>query len=429
MINFEGEGQNSGPINEKTGGKNDIIVVGIGASAGGIKALKELFAKMPSDSGMAFVVILHLSQTHESNLAAILQTQTEMPVEQVSETLKVERNHVYVIPPGKHLEMIDGVISLREPERIKGRRVPIDIFFRTLGENYGKNAVAIVLSGTGSDGSSGLKRVKEFGGVTIVQDPKEAEYDGMPLSAIGTGLIDLVLNVEAIPEKLLKLRNSPADFLIPRLETKNTFQEVNADSMHKILTLMRIRTGHDFANYKQATLLRRITRRLQVNEVEDLNRYLSILTESPDEVQALLRDFLISVTNFFRDAESFEALERNVIPQIFAGKTSKDEIRAWVVSCATGEEAYSIAILMQEYVEKNIDSPKIQVFASDIDENAILMAREGRYDESITADVSPERLNRFFIKEGNSYRLRKEIRELVLFTSHNVLRDPPFSKL
>ncbi|MDQ4122148.1 MAG: PAS domain S-box protein [Acidobacteriota bacterium] len=409
--------------------KRDFLTVGIGASAGGVKALKEFFSKMPPDSGMAFVVVLHLSQTHESNLAGILQRETQMPVVQVKETTKIEPNHVYVIPPAQQLEMVDSIVRLTKPQRIRGQRVAIDRFFRTLADSYGKSAVGIVLSGAGEDGTLGIKKIKEQNGFAIVQKPEDAEYADMPRSAIRTGIVDWVLPIEQMPEKLLSLRGSTEDLnltedddgLAPELRDANAFRDV--------LTILRVRTGHDFSNYKHPTLLRRIARHLQIHELEDLSSYVQFLRANPDETEFLLKNLLINVTNFFRDKHAFEILEQDVIPRLFAGKTAEDHLRVWVAGCASGEEAYSIAMLLQEYGSRFDDVPKIQIFASDVDDEAIAQAREGRYGEFIVYDVSPDRLKRFFTKEGKHYRIKKELREMILFAPHNILRDPPFSKL
>ncbi len=411
--------------------QHDFLVVGIGASAGGIKALKEFFTAMPSDSGMAFVVILHLSDEHESSLAQILQSHTTMAVTQVTETVKVVPNHVYVIPPAKGLAMVDGHIQLTDQTRPKGKRVPIDMFFRTLADTYGEKGIAVVLSGTGSDGTLGLKRVKETGGIGIAQEPSEAEYDGMPRSAIDTGLVDLVLPVAEMPKRIIGFQEN-GDKLrlpLPKDEIPRTAKGQEPDALHGILALVRIRTGHDFSAYKHATVLRRIARRLQVHGLADLPEYLVFLRQNPDEAGELQQDLLITVTNFFRDGEAFEALEKEVIPQLFAGKTHADTVRVWSVGTATGDEAYSLAILLDEFASHITDAPKIQVFATDINEQAIAAARECFYDDPIIADVSPERLRRYFVKEGNGWRVRKELRDLVLFAPHNILRDPPFSKL
>ena len=404
-----------------------MMVVGIGASAGGVKALSEFFDRLPADSGMAFVVILHLSPQHKSNLAEVLQVRTKMPVSQVTEAVRVEANHVYVIPPISHLILTDGWIRLTEPEESRGRRVPIDLFFRSLAEAWESRAIAIVLSGSGADGTLGLRRIKERGGVTLAQDPREAEQDAMPRSAINAGVVDFVLPVAEIPAKLLALRENALRIELP--VSDETRHEKGADALRDLLALLRARTGHDFSSYKRSTVLRRIERRLQVNEVRDIPSYLELIREQPLEVQLLLRDLLISVTNFFRDPEAFAALSLQVIPNLFVSRTASDQVRVWVSGCATGEEAYSMAMLLTEYADQFSSSPKIQVFATDIDEEAINTARNGIYPDTIAADVSPERLKRFFNKEAQHYRIRKEVREAVLFASHNVLRDPPFSRI
>lgn len=416
---------------ERPKSKKDFLVVGLGASAGGVKALQEFFATMPPDSGMAFVVILHLSPEHESSLPHILQAQTKMKVTQVTKTIKVEPNNVYVIPPNQQLEMVDGIIRPKTAERPTGHRIAIDVFFRTLAEAYQRNAVCVVLSGTGSDGTLGLKRIKESNGFAIVQDPEDAEYDSMPRAAINTQLADWILPVHQMPEKLIHFKESSERLhLTNGADAKKVAEEIHADeSLREILTLLRVRTGHDFSNYKTPTLVRRIARHLQIHELEDIPSYLELLRNHPNEIQSLLKNLLINVTNFFRDKDAFEALESEIVPNLFAGKTGKDTVRAWSAGCASGEEAFSLAIILTEYADKLSDPPKINVFASDVDDEAIAEAREHRYPESIEADVSPERLKRFFMKEGSFYRVKKELRETVLFAPHNVLRDPPFSRL
>jgi two-component system CheB/CheR fusion protein len=408
--------------------ENTFPVVGIGASAGGIEALQRFFSNMPADSGMAFVVILHLSPEHESTLPELIQNRTSMSVAQVTEAVKVEPNHVYVIPPNKSLVMSDGSIRLTEPERDRGRHVTIDLFLRTLAEAYGKDAVCIILSGSGADGTLGLKRVKENGGTAVVQDPSDAEYQDMPRSAIDTGLADLILPVAQMPEKLVAFRQRAEKLQLP-VEEEKPAPPFTSDALREVLTLLRVRTGHDFTNYKRPTLLRRVARRLQVCGVEDIPSYLTLLREHPAELQSLLRDLLISVTNFFRDPEGFKVLQRLVVPRLFEGKKSGEQVRVWVVGCATGEEAYSLAILLSEHLAHLDDPPQVQVFASDIDNEALAEARAHVYPETIAADVSPERLRHFFIKEGNHYRVKKELREMVLFAYHNILRDPPFSRI
>lgn len=408
----------------------DFIVVGLGASAGGIRALQEFFATMPPNSGMAFVVILHLSPEHESNLAQIIQSHTTMPVNLVTKANKVEPNNVYVIPPNRQLEMVDGIVRCKKPVDGRGKRVAIDTFFRTLAEVYERNAVCVVLSGTGTDGTLGLKRIKESNGFAVVQDPNDAEYEQMPRSAIATQLADWILPVEQMPEKLIEFRESSERMHLTDDDDGKVAKEIQADeSLREILILLRVRTGHDFSNYKKPTLIRRIARHLQIHSLEDIPAYLEFLRKKPEEINSLLKNLLINVTNFFRDREAWESLERDVVPHLFAGKKASDTVRVWSAGCASGEEAYSLAIILNEYAFKLADPPKIQVFATDVDEDAVSEAREHRYPQAIEADVSMERLRRYFVKEGSYYRVKKEIRETVLFAPHNVLRDPPFSKL
>ncbi|HEY0430000.1 MAG TPA: PAS domain S-box protein [Pyrinomonadaceae bacterium] len=410
--------------------KKSFLVVGLGASAGGVKALQTFFGTIPPNSGMAFAVVLHLSPEHESNLAQIIQNHTSMPVIQVNETHEVEPNHVYVIPPNRQLELSDGVIRCTDSVERHGARIAIDVFFRTLAEAYQRNAVCVILSGTGTDGTLGLKRVKESNGFAIVQDPDDAEHSDMPLSAIETNLVDWILPVHRIPQSLIHFRDSSERLHLTSDDDGKVAKEINADeSLREILTLLRVRTGHDFSNYKTPTLIRRIARHLQIHSLEDIPSYLVYLRENPNEIQSLLKNLLINVTNFFRDKDAFGALEHDILPQLFEGKKSKDTVRVWSCGCASGEEAFSIAMLLTEYADRLSDPPKIQVFGTDVDDEAIAEAREHRYPESIEADVSPHRLKRFFIREGNYYRIRKELRELILFAPHNVLRDPPFSRL
>ncbi|HEX7176471.1 MAG TPA: CheR family methyltransferase [Pyrinomonadaceae bacterium] len=425
--------QNSQPPAGPSERAASFPVIGLGASAGGLQALKDFFTNMPVESGMAFVVIMHLSPKHESHAASLLQATTGMPVTQVTEAVKVEPNHVYVIPPTKNLEMSDGHINLTEPERLHGgKQVAIDLFFRTLGDTHKEHAVGIVLSGMGSDGTNGLKRIKEQNGLAFAQDPKDAEHDSMPRHAIGSGLVDFVLPVAEMPGKLIEVwRNASRIRLPPATEPEVVVSLEDADeaALNDIFLLLRSHTGHDFTHYKRATVLRRIERRLQVNALLELTAYRDFMREHPVEAQALLKDLLISVTNFFRDRAAFDELEREVVPLLFHEKTTGDQVRVWVAGCATGEEAYSVAMLLLEYAERLPSPPAIQIFATDIDEAAIATAREGSYTETIEADVSMERLRRFFTKESGGYRIRKDVRERVLFAVHNLIKDPPFSRL
>jgi two-component system CheB/CheR fusion protein len=425
-------------------------VVGIGASAGGVQVLQELFGEMPNDTGLAFVVIMHLAPEYESNLAEILQQRTKMPVVQVTERVQVTPNQVYVIPPNKHLTMSDSMLVLSEPQKTQGRRVTIDLFFRTLAEQYGQRALCIVLSGSDSDGAIGLKHIKAQGGVTIAQDPNESEHDVMPRSAIETGMVDWVLPVKQMVPRLLEYMHNERRMKLPPEEdgdgeatslpdlaprgiggplvSKISESEADENALHQVLMFLRMQTGHDFSHYKRATLLRRIARRLQVNSLDDVPAYLSFMHTHPGEARALLHDLLIGVTHFFRDQAAFAMLEAHV-PQLFSGKSSGDQLRVWVPGCATGEEAYSLAMLLAEQSLKINQPPMIQIFATDLDEDSIRIAREGIYPATIEADVSQERLRRFFFNYHGRYRIKKEIRELVLFADHDLLRDSPFSKL
>jgi two-component system, chemotaxis family, CheB/CheR fusion protein len=405
----------------------NFVVVGIGASAGGIQAVKEFLAVVPEDPGMAFVVILHLSPEHESRLADVLRGSTAMPVTQVTEAIAVERNHVYVVPPDQSLSMVDGHLALSPRTRIEERRAPIDIFFRTLGESHQSRAVGVVLSGTGADGSMGLKRIKENGGLCFAQDPEEAEYSDMPRNSIATGIVDHVLPAREIPVKVHSFVQHLGKVHVVQAPAGR--ESGHEEALRDIFIQIRARTGHDFTNYKRPTMMRRITRRMAVNEVTELANYAAIVRERPDELQALLKDLLISVTHFFRDSEAFDALEARVIPQLFQGKGAEDQVRVWVAGCATGEEAYSIGMLLLEYAGALALPPAIQVFATDLDPGSIAAARHGLYTLNDAADVSPERLRRFFTKEGQAYRVRQDLRESILFSQHNVIKDPPFSHL
>ena len=413
-------------------------VVGIGASAGGIAALTRFFEQVGDAPGMAFVVVLHLSPTHESNVAAILQRATTLTVMQVTGRTAIAADHVYVIPPNKDLNMDDGHLTLRDPTRERGPHVAVDLFLRTLAEAHTDRAFAIILSGLGSDGAVGVQRINECGGVTIAQRPSDAEFDSMPRAAIATGLVDLVLPVGEIPGRLQALWQNvqrirlPADASLQRPTRSPVSDDEKAateKALKETLALLHKRTRHDFQHYKRATVLRRLERRLQVNAVPDLATYRDYLDKHPAETSALLQDMLISVTSFFRDQEAFAALEKTVIPALFAGRTGNDVVRIWIAACATGEEAYALAILMREYVETLEDPAQIQIFATDIDERAIAIGRAGVYSEGIANDVTPNRLRRFFHKEGDRYRVVKSVRESILFAVHNVLRDPPFSRV
>jgi two-component system, chemotaxis family, CheB/CheR fusion protein len=406
-------------------------VVGIGASAGGIKALQAFFDAMPPDTGMAFVVVVHLSPRHESSLAEVLQPHTSMRVTQVMRTVAIEADHVYVIPPNRRLMMTGGHLRIEEFPGHDGRAA-IDVFFRSLAMAHRQNAIAIVLSGSGSDGAVGLKRIKEHGGVTLVQVPSEAEYDSMPRAAQAAGIVDFSLPVAEMPDKLVALWRNLRSIALPMPEAPSVPRDEAQrmeEALSGVLALLKARTGHDFNDYKRATIVRRLERRLQVNQLPDLPRYRDFLERHPSETRALLKDLLISVTNFFRDKEVFDKLGQDILPNLLADKALQDHVRAWVPACATGEEAYSIAMLVTECAERLGAAPAVQIFATDIDEEALQAARVGFYPESIALDVSETRLRRFFVRESGGYRVHSAIREMVMFAPHNVLRDPPFSRI
>jgi two-component system CheB/CheR fusion protein len=407
-----------------------IPVVGLGGSAGAIEALEGFLRAARPDAGFAYVVILHLSRVHESALAEVLQRHTPMPVRQVVEATRVERDTVYVIPPGQSLQMHDGHIRLAPLPRDKPGRVAVDLFFRTLADSHGPHAVAIVLSGMDGDGATGIKRIKERGGLTIAQAPEEALHDDMPRSAIATGMVDWILSVGEMPQRVRHYLELEVRLRLPRLQAPDARpadeSTISERELREILASLRTRTGRDFSNYKRATMLRRIGRRMQINATSTVADYLACLRTRPGESGALQQELLISVTNFFRDQDCFDALARE-IPALF--DRADGTLRVWVPACATGEEAYSIAMLLAEHARTLVSPPAVQVFATDLDEDAIRVARDGLYPDTIAADVSEERLRRFFVREHHGWRVRRELREQVLFAEHDLLKDPPFSRL
>ncbi|MGJ7543350.1 CheR family methyltransferase [Variovorax sp. LT1R16] len=413
-------------------------VIGIGGSAGGLKSAIRFFEQMPAHEGMAFVVILHLSPTHKSNAAEILQRATRMPVQQVTQAVPVEANHVYVIPPGVELTMNDGHLQVSPSERVAGRHIAIDVFFRTMAEVHQERAVCIVMSGTGSDGAVGLTSVKEHGGISMAEAPEDAEHDGMPRAAIATGVVDFVLPAAGMPQRLVEIWRTSRHIQLPAAETAGPFssdpsgpmesEEAEA-ALQDVMSYLRVYTKHDFRHYKRATVLRRIERRLQVNRLTDLPAYRNYLREHPAEAPLLLQDMLISVTSFFRDREAFDSLENDAIRRIIEAKQPGERLRVWVAGCATGEEAYAVSMLLREQADLLSKPLEIQVFATDIDERAIATARKGVYPQGIAEDVTPSRLRHFFVKEQGQYRVATVVREPVLFALHNLLRDPPFSRL
>jgi two-component system CheB/CheR fusion protein len=404
-------------------------VVAIGASAGGLEAFQELFRQMPADTGYAFVLLQHLSPRHETLIPELLAPLTPMPVRTVEEETLIEANHIYVMPPHGTLTIDDCVLYLSRPAaRVRDRRSPIDRFFRSLAEDQEDEAVGIILSGTGTDGALGLKAIKERGGLTLSQAPETARYDSMPRSAVLTGAVDFVLPIERMPARMI-------EHLRHRRETEGQwgepekFREEVASYLGKICAILRRDTGHDFRRYKESTLVRRVRRRMGEARASSVYDYVEYLNQEPKEVEQLFRDLLISVTHFFRDPEAFELLAAQVIPCLFEGKDADGFVRVWVAGCATGEEAYSFAILLREHMAGIENPPQVQVFATDIDAQALETARQALYPEGIANQISPERLERYFVKHGNMYQVSRDIREMCLFSLHNLIADPPFSRL
>ena len=405
-------------------------IVGIGASAGGLAAFEAFFAGLPAGrpTGMAFVLVQHLAPDHQSILADLIRRYTRLPVLEVTDGMAVEPDCVYVIPPNRDLAFLDGALRLTEPVSPRGQRLTIDFFFRSLALDQHERAICIVLSGTGSDGTHGLRAVKAEGGMAMAQAPGSTEYDGMPASAIATGVVDYVLPPEQMGVQLLAYVAHAFGSAEPRPPLPAPRSE---STLLKVAALLRAKTGHDFSQYKPNTLQRRIERRLSVHQLGSLAEYVAFLEHTPEELDALFRDLLIGVTNFFRDREAFRILEEHIIPELFAAKPSGAEVRVWSAGCSTGEEAYSLAILLQERLEALRQNHRVQVFATDIDPQAIVAARAGVFPASIAADLTPERLARFFTPEpdGNGFRIHKLIRDLVVFSEQDLIKDPPFSRL
>ncbi len=403
-----------------------LAIVGIGASAGGLVALKTFFDNVPAHSGLSFVVVVHLSPDHDSLLPQLLQPHASMRVTQVVDTVPLEPDHVYIIPPAAYLAAIDTHLRVSVPEG-KHARAPIDHFFRTLAQTHDGNAVGVVLTGTGSDGTLGIKAIKEAGGMVVVQDPADAEFDGMPRSAIATGLVDLVLPVAEMPAQIVRIMQVRPVLKVP--EDSETLEDRERKNLDKVFALVRARSHRDFSRYKSSTSVRRIRRRMQLQQVHTLPEYLQVLRTQPEEVAALADEFLINVTNFFRDPPVYAALEDTILPRLLQERSSSEPLRVWSAGCATGEEAYSLAMLILEAYGRHDHPPDLQVFASDLHEPSLKIAREGFYTGNIEADVSPRRLHEFFIRTDTGYCVRKEVRERIVFAQHNVLSDPPFSRM
>ena len=399
-------------------------IVGLGASAGGLEAFEKFLGHMPPDSGMAYVMVPHLDARHRSAMTELLQRYTSMKVVEIADGMNAEPNRVHVIPPNGTLTIERGVLRVATP-RDPGNT--IDTFLRSLAEDQEGNAIGVILSGSGSDGTLGIKAIKEHGGLAVAQASTSSRFDSMPHSAVATGLVDFVLPAEDIPERLLAYARHLDATRDQR--SAEVLREGGGKHLHKIYTLLRSKTGHDFSRYKDKTFIRRVQRRMQVVQLSSVPDYVELLRKDAREVELLFRDLLIGVTHFFRDPASFEALANEVIPKLMANKKADDHIRVWVAGCASGEEAYSLAILLSEQLARVDAPPKVQVFATDIDDQALEVARAGRYAEASVRDISPERRERYFVKDGNTYRVSKDVREMCIFSVHNLIKDAPFSRL
>ncbi|MEZ7985160.1 MAG: CheR family methyltransferase, partial [Pseudomonadales bacterium] len=410
---------------------NHFHIVSLGASAGGLKAFEEFFKGMPTNhmTGMAFVLVQHLAPDHKSMLAGLIRHYTSMEVFEVVDGMQVKPNCIYIIPPNYDMTIFNGCLQLLDPIAPHGHRLPIDLFLRSMAYEQRERSIAIILSGTGSDGTLGVRAIKAEGGMVMAQSPESAEFDDMPISAIDTGMVDYQLPPSEMATQLIAYINH---LIEKRPTTTATHKWQNDTSLrNKIFALLRNQTSHDFSQYKPSTINRRIDRRLAVHQISNLKNYVKFLQHTPAEVDALFYDLLIGVTHFFRDKQAFNTLEKYIIPKLFSEVSEDKVIRIWSVGCSTGEEAYSIAILLREHMDKLKKDYKVQVFATDIDDRAIDFARVGIYPASIARDLSRERLDRFFIAESDSsaYRISKVIRNMLIFSEQDVIKDPPFSRL
>lgn len=400
---------------------NQPTLCGIGASAGGLDALKQFFSSVPDDTDIAFAIIMHLSPDSSSELPAIIDRATNMDTRQIEDGLAIEANTVYVIPPGVDVTVVDGVFSVAEQDSAE-HGTQINSFFRSIARVFGPRSIGVVLSGMGTDGSVGIREIKANLGLTMAQSPESAEFPSMPRSAVDSGMIDLVAEPAELGRRVAEYADRTETIAAPPAD------EEHASDLSKVFTILKSRTGHDFSNYKRSTVRRRVARRLVVSQAESLAEYVTKLQSDPRESRDLFRELLIGVTSFFRESDAFEALKQEALPQLF-GNPPVDHVRIWVPACSTGEEAYSVAILLYELLAEREIEPSIYIFATDIDERAISRARSGVYPDSIAGDVSQERLDRFFDHENNTYRVKKVIRDMLVFSVQDVLKDPPFTRL
>jgi len=408
---------------------NTPVVIGVGASAGGLEALEDFFSHVLTPCSAAFVVVQHLDPTQKSIMSKLLQRITQMKVTQARNRMKVEPNCVYVIPPDKDLSILHGSLFLLDPANRRGLRLPIDFFFRSLADDQRERAVGVILSGMGSDGTIGLRAIKENAGLSLVQSPESAKFDAMPRSAINAGLADIVAPADELPEQIMAFLNHSPRGVPNDVELK--LKLTPASSLEKIVIILRERTGNDFSLYKENTLYRRIERRMGLHQLKSVELYARYLRENLQEQDLLFKELLIGVTHFFRDQEVWAQLRSVSLPALLANYPEGKELRAWVTACSTGEEAYSLAMTVMDVLDdvKPKGYFKLQIFATDLDNDAINIARLGRYPENIEADIPLEKLNRYFVKEESGYRINKQIRDMVVFAPQNIIMDPPFTKL
>ena len=402
-----------------------LRIVGIGASAGGLVAFRELLSALPDDTGLALVLVQHLAPEHASLLAEIMSRTTTMPVMEVHDEPLVKPNHVYVIPPNRNIIVVGGILKLLARSEIRGMHRPIDYFFRSLAEDQGPKSIGVILSGTANDGTQGLQEIKAAGGITFAQNDT-ALHNSMPHSAIATGCVDFVLPPDEIAKELTRIARQPDVLPVSMIEDA---EPADGLELRKILQIVRDVTGVDFTHYKANTIHRRIARRAVRCKIDGLNAYAQFLQDNPEETRTLYRDILISVTSFFRNPEAFELLKSKIFPKLFQNRSRDERARIWVVGCSTGEEAYSLAMTYAEFASKTGSQLPLQLFASDLNEVAIGKAREAVYSKRIANDISPECLRRFFVEVGDHYRVCKSIRDMCVFARHNVLSEPPFSRI
>lgn len=405
----------------RRGRRRKVTIVGIAASAGGLEALGHLITNLPADSQMAYVVVQHMAPQHPSMLTQLLARQTDLKVVEITDGLRVEPNVIHITPPNNDLDIVDGVLALREPHAAIGPKPSADYFFSSLAEDQGESAVGIILSGTGSDGAHGVRAIKAAGGITMAQDEESARYSGMPRAAVETGCVDFVMTPDRMGEELMELLTNPKRAHI-------AVEEENSDVVQRLLLMVKNRLGVDFTGYKKTTITRRIRRRMAACRCETLADYLAYVTELPQELEALRNDILISVTSFFRDDQAYETLAR-VIPDMVRDKKPGDTIRIWVAACASGEEAYSLAILLSEHLGERLGNYQVQIFATDIDADALARARKALYPDAALKNMSREMLSRYFLARGGYYQVVKSVRDMIVFAKHDLIQDPPFLRI